>query len=182
MGAKPNTAEKNRLQLAKSEARQARVIRLYFQGMRVHQIAKRMKISDRTVLRDIDRARAEWRETAGKSYDEHLPEKLAEIEQIKTAAWRGWAKSLADEEEYTEESSEDGHKVRKKRRGQSGNPQFLNVLSKQVELECQLRGMLDPKPSTTVVVPVVEVIVKNREEKDQFETLTAEQFAKRLTG
>lgn len=178
MGDKPNTAEKNRLALAKSEARQARVIRLYFEGWRVHRIAKRLKISDRTVLRDIDRARAEWRERSGATYENMLPEKLAEIDQLRAASWEGWKKSLEDAEEFAESVGPDGVTVTRKRRGQSGNPAYIRSLTKLIELECQLRGMLDPKPTQEQAIPVVEVIVTSREEKSQFETITTSQFKK----
>ena len=178
MGDKPNTAETNRLKLAMSEARQSRVVRLYFQGMRVHPIAKRLKISDRTVLRDIDRARHTWRESASQTYDDLLPEKLAEIDELKRAAWTGWRRSLEDEEEITEQTGADGITVRRRRRGQSGNPAYIRSLTKLVETECQLRGMLDPKPGNELVIPVVEVVVTSREEKEEFETITTQQFRK----
>ena len=181
MGKKPNTAETNRRNLIKSEARQSRVVRLYFQGMRVHQIAKRMEVSDSTVLRDIERVREEWKANAGRTYDELLPEKLAEIQEVKAAAWTGWRKSLEDDVEVTEESSDaHGSRTKQRRRGSSGDSSYLRTLTRLIATECQLRGMLDQKPAQEIVIPVVEVVVTNREEKNQFETLTTEQF-RRLT-
>ncbi len=181
MGKKPNTAETNRLALVKAESRQSQVVSLYFQGMRVHRIAEKLGISDSTVLRDIERARQAWKEVAGKTYDDLLPEKLAELQEIKNAAWEGWRSSLADAKDEREESSDaHGNKTVRRRRGQSGNPAYLNALTKAVETECQLRGMLDQKTAQEIVIPVVEVVVTSREEKNQFETLTTEQF-RRLT-
>lgn len=173
---KKSTGETNRLKLIQSEARQAKVIRLYLQGNRVHRIAKVMGISDRTVLRDIDRARQAWKEKTGRTYDDLLPEKLAELEHIKRAAWVGWRESLKDEEETTETAGPEGTTVRRRRRGQSGNPAYLNTLCKLVETECQLLGLLDPKPSQELAIPVVEVIVTTRQEKEEFETITTQQF------
>jgi transposase len=178
VGDKPNRNELNRLKLIQSEARQAKVIRLYLQGNRVHRIAKMMGISDRTVLRDIDRARQAWKERTGRTYEDKLPEKLAEIEHIKRAAWVGWRKSLKDDEEVTETTSPEGVTVRRRRRGQSGNAAYLNTLAKLVETECQLTGLLDPKPSQEQTIPVVEVVVTTRQEKQEFETLTTSQFKK----
>lgn len=175
-GSKPNTAEENRRKLIAAEKRQARVVSLYLQSARVHQIAKLMGISDRTVLRDIERARASWREVAGRVYDDLLPEKLAELDEIRRAAWKGWKRSLEDEEEITEETSAEGKKSKTRRRGQSGNPAYLNTLEKILRTECELRGMLDAKPAQEQVIPVVEVIVSNRDEKEQFETITTQQF------
>lgn len=178
MGDKPNRNEINRQKLIQSEERQAKVIRLYLQGNRVHRIAKAMGISDRTVLRDIDRARQAWKEKTGRTYDDLLPEKLAEIEHIKRAAWVGWRESLKDEEEVGESTGPEGTTVRRRRRGQSGNPAYLRTLAKLVETECQLTGLLDPKPSQELAIPVVEVVVTTRQEKEEFETITTQQFRK----
>lgn len=171
---KRSTAQQNKRDLAASEQRQAEIIRLYLSGAKIADIAKEVGISERTVMRDINRAREQWKEHAARNYDELLPEKLMQLEEIRHAAWQGWVDSRKDFSETT--VSDKG--IATKTRGQAGNAAFLGQLEKILRLECQLRGMLKDESESTNVPTIVEVVIKSREEHEEFKTLNLEQYRK----
>lgn len=175
------TDQTNRRKLAASEKRQDAVVSAYLTGTSLRQIAAEFGITVNTVVKDVGRAREEWRKKAGLSYEEHLPQKLAEIERMRKEAWNGWKRSLRNERRrsVTEYTNADGcgTSTTSTTARRDGDPRFLSLLEKYMRLECQLTGMLDGKPPERDNVPVfVEVVVNNRDEVDEFETITVEQF------
>ena len=181
----PATTETNARQLTASQQRQARVVELYLTGKSLRTIAADVGVTVRTVLRDVSRAREEWKERAARTYAELLPDKLAELEQMRQAAWDGWMKSLRDSDSETDSTTVSSGKsntnrsrtVAKTKARQNGDPRFLALLEKFMRLECQLLGMLDADPVANQPAPVfVEVVVESREDVEQFEALTIDGF------
>lgn len=168
-----NTKQRNRRAITASEQRQAETITLYLGGAKIDEIAEKQNVSERTVMRDINRARKKWKEHTARNYDELLPEKLIQLEEIRAAAWAGWHQSREDVEEVTV-SEKNG--ITKKARGQSGNPAFLAQLAKVLQLECQLRGILENENESTTIPTIVEVVINTKSEHEEFKTLSFDDY------
>jgi DNA-binding CsgD family transcriptional regulator len=168
-----------------SEERQARVATMFLQGSSMRQIGREIGVSVHTVSKDLMRARKEWKSEAAKTYEERLPEKLAELNAIRAAAWEGWKRSLRPESIISKESNEtkDGNFERRgrKRKTTAGDPRFLQRLESILRTECQILGMLDSDvtENNSVTVNAVEIVINNAKEKEQFEKIySLEEFQK----
>lgn len=175
--AKRSTAQQNTRAKVASESRRAEIVSLYLSGEKIDVIAERMGVHRRTVIRDINRARKIWKDDATRKYDELLPEKLTQLDEIRREAWEGWKESRKDATEVII-SEEHGKTVKTK--GQSGNPAFLNQLAQVLRLECQLRGILDTDVDSTNVPAILEVVIKTKAEHEELKTLNFEQYKDRL--
>ena len=144
------------------------------QGERIAAIALQVGISPRTVARDIERARATWKETTQRKYDELLPEKLAQLEEIRAESWAAWRKSREPKQRITR-SEQHGETTTVEQ--QVGDPRFLSQLERVLRLECELRGMLDDKQAETKPAEIVEVVIESRLQHEQFKALTMQQLA-----
>lgn len=180
---------RNRRTGTASESRQAEVVRRYLTGERIAEIARSLGVSHRTIMRDIERARKTWREETKKSYDELLPEKLAELNEIRKANWAGWKRSLEDARSRSRKvrNTPDGITVEnaKKREQKVGDPKFLGQLERILRTECELRGLLDKSDGKENgdAPQVQEVVITSQEEYQQFqETLSMEDFKKQMQG
>ncbi len=168
--------------------RSEKAVSLYRRGKTFREISKALKVSSRTIERDIDRARKEWREKASQSYDKHLHEQLAKIDEAEAAAWVGWERSLQDDvTTRTEDSETEGEPAVKTvitRRGQSGQPAFIAEITKLAALRCKLLGLLDQDARNESVdtenASVVSIVVGSREEADTLRTLTVSQYQAKL--
>lgn len=178
------TSEQNKRLLAVSEKRQDEVVRLYLTGSTLRGVARELGVSVTTVIRDMDRARKEWKLETAKTYDQLLPEKLAQLDAIRSAAWEGWKRSLRIEKVVSKEAGENANgsfsKLGKRQKHQAGDPRFLSQLEKCLRLECQLRGLLDADAGKTsdTMIEVVEVIIESPEQHKEFKTLSFEQYRK----
>lgn len=176
MSKRATTQQNTRARVA-SEARRTEIVRLYLAGEKLDVIAEQVGISKRTVIRDINRARKVWKEETARNYDELLPEKLTQLDEIRRAAWEGWKESRKDATEVTI-SEEHGKTVKTK--GQSGNPSYLNQLAQILRLECQLRGILDTDGDSMNIPSIVEVVITSKQEHEEFKSLNFEQYKNRL--
>ena len=183
--AKKRTSTANKRKAAASEQRQAEVVRRWLTGDSLRTIGDDLGISQVTVMRDLNRARETWKEETAKSYDELLPEKLAQLEAIRAAAWEGWKRSLKVTKRKTKTNtthSEGFSETESTTRELStGDPRFLAQLEKCLRLECQLRGMLDKDASggQGTSAEVVEIVINTKAEHEEFKALSMEEFRKR---
>jgi hypothetical protein len=159
---------------------------MYLQGMTMRAIGHELGISVKTVFNDMERARQKWREVVARSYEEHLPAKLAELDAVRAAAWEGWKRSLEDDvtdhKEKGSNSQGSNSKRSKKRRRQSGNPAFLARVESATRMECKLLGLLDRDSGDgdTDAPKIVEVIITSREEHEEFNTISLENYQRRI--
>ncbi|MFG0261016.1 MAG: hypothetical protein ACF788_01300 [Novipirellula sp. JB048] len=159
------------------DERQSTVARLFLQGASLSEVARQLCISPSTASRDMMKAREAWKKETAKTYDELLPEKLAELDAIRAAAWEGWKRSIRPENTISNETSvgPDGETQRRgrKRKSTAGDDRFLARLESCLRLECQLRGLLDQDAGNTVstVVNAVEIVINNAEEKEKFDKI-----------
>lgn len=159
---------------------------MFMSGSSMRAIGREVGVSVTTVFHDLDRARQKWKEETAKSYADHLPIKLAELDAIRAAAWDGWKRSLLDEVTKKREAGETDKGANSKRstqrRGQSGNPIFLARLESCLRLECRLLGLLDGDIHIeNINMEVVEVVIQSKEQHEEFKkTLSFAAFQKQM--
>jgi len=176
---------------AEREVRAPTVAKMYLRGMSHRAIASALKIDFKTVGKDIEHCRKIWRENSLKSFEAHLAEQLAKLDQAEAAAWNGWERSQLDDVQTSTEETEvpDGSPITKtkmSRRGQSGQAAFIATVTKIVELRCKLLGLLDKDAAeqsiATANFNVVSIVVDSREQAEEMRTLTVDQFRKKVEG
>lgn len=103
-------------------------------GASVREIAKRQKRKPSTVFDDLKRALSKAKEANQDFIQEKLMESFQSLELAESEALEGWYESLEDaEKDRTVEKIGDKDSFQqtiKEIMGQSGNPQYLNVLIK----------------------------------------------------
>lgn len=158
-----NTRVTHRMRIAE---RRQRVTDMYLQGMPQWQIARDIKVSTGTVCLDLKFMKELWVANGLVSTQEKVEKELAKIDQIETRAWEAYLNStLPKEERYkrvekapkTEIVTDDDGKMKKetngeliqtkvisnmKRKGQSGDPRFLEQIRWCVETRLKLLGLL----------------------------------------
>lgn len=139
------------------EARRTRVLDLYLRAMTQHEIAEEVGVSQKTVSRDIEAARAEWREARKLSIDEWKERELRRIDAIERAAWAGWERSLSTKRVQHQESRLGARKanagdppvtggsIKVRQEEQAGNPAFLERVGWCVDQRCKILGLIAPK-------------------------------------
>jgi transcriptional regulator with XRE-family HTH domain len=162
--------------------------RLYLRGMSQKDIAKKLGVSRYSIGKDLIACRKMWREKSVATFEQHLAEQLAKLDEAEAAAWVGWERSLQDEVVKGKEeiSSDDGNtsKVKKQRRGQSGSAIFIATITRIIEMRCRLLGLLDKRPEDEAALStaynVVSIVVENREQAEGLRTLTAAEYTQKL--
>jgi hypothetical protein len=175
---------------AQREVRAPTVAKMYLRGMSFRAIAAALKIDFKTVGKDIEYCRGIWRENSLKTFETHLAEQLAKLDEAEAAAWDGWERSQMDDVQTSTEETEspDGPitKTKMSRRGQSGQAAYLATVTKIVELRCKLLGLLDKDAAeqsiATANFNVVSIVVDSREQAEEMRTLTVDQFRKKVEG
>lgn len=160
---------------------------LYLRGRTYAEIAKELGVCRETINRDMKRARTIWRKRASRTYQKHLYEQLARLDEIEQQAWIGWERSLKDS---LETGTEDGEspmgntsRTTTKRRRQSGNATFLKVIQDTVRQRSELLGLLDPEARNSMEqtdADVVSVVIESRDEADEFRSLSLAAFRSKL--
>jgi hypothetical protein len=175
---KPKTEEDIALE------RTERVSSLYRRGKSYRDIAETLGITLGQVSNDMKRCRKLWRQRASRSYAAHLYEQLAKLDELESAAWVGWERSLRDE---LVTGTEDGEtpmgkvsKTRVSRVTKSGNASFLKIINDTVRQRCELLGLLDPDSrgvnGDSADDQVVSVVIETRDEATEFKTMSLEQY------
>src|SRR5690606_25126360 len=133
---------KNKMMTDAAIERSEKAVTLYRRGKTFREIGKLLNVHFRTVERDVERARKEWREKAAQSYGELLHEHLAKTDEAEAAAWDGWERSVRDELMTGTEESETPQgsvtKTRIRRRNRSGQATFIQTIAGLITLRCRL--------------------------------------------
>jgi hypothetical protein len=140
------------------------VSELYCSGLNQKQIAEKLGVSRGTVLKSIDLARDLWKERIGESIASLRAEQLAKIDKTESEAWRSYELSKNPSLEIIRENGDNPKTTRKRKFNPAGNPEWLKVISKQVELRMKLLGLDKPESTGGNATPLLEVIVSTRAE------------------
>lgn len=174
----------NRMRSDVAHERCGRTAALYLRGRTYQEIAQELGISRETVFRDMRVARRLWRQRASRTYQKHLYEQLARLDEVENQAWIGWERSLGNAVEDGSETI-DGtegttRKTSKKTKKQSGNPTFLKVVQDAVRQRSELLGLMDPDARNgrdeNEEAQVIAVVIDSREEAEELRTFSLTEF------
>lgn len=147
-----------------AEQRRRKAAALYLQGMTQHDIAERLEVAQTTVQRDIAVVRERWKQAGIHDLNERKCAELERVDWAEREAQRGWRRSLQDEVTVTrEEGGENGTRTTVKRRGQSGNPAFLQTVLKCVDQRCRILGLNAPEKIDVTITDATEEELAERE-------------------
>jgi predicted transcriptional regulator len=131
--------------------RRLRVAQLAAQGRTQLEIADELGVSQPTICADLNEIHAQWRKATEAETAERIAREIAVIEEIRRAAWEGWARSQQDQVrkrvKRTAGPDQDGVKVEKikERRTQSGDSKMLQTALKCSEMILRTLGAFKTK-------------------------------------
>lgn len=118
---------------------------LYLQGWLQADIAGELGVDPSTVSRDLKVLQGEWLASALLDFNEARAQQLAKIDRLEREYWQAWERSCADAESETREGTPDSvDKVKKTRKGQAGDPRFLQGVQWCIERRCKILGVDAP--------------------------------------
>lgn len=125
--------------------RQIRVAEYYLKGEPIHKICFLLGCSDRTIRRDLDAIREEWRAARVGFTERAIVEQLEKIDLLEREAWDAWLRSCKPIK--TTEITEDkkGYTTTKiTRRESAGDAGFLAIVDEQIKSRRKLLGLDAP--------------------------------------
>ena len=127
-----------------------RIAEMYLHGVLQADIADELHIDQSTVSRDLKALQDEWRASSLIDIDEAKARELARIDELERTYWDGWRRSKEDAEiERTRatETQRDGkrYEAGTEKRGQAGDPRFLQGVGWCIERRCKLVGIDAPE-------------------------------------
>lgn len=176
---KPISKEMQQLQADQRQARLPTVIAMYLKGDRCDKIAGSLAIDVNDVYHDLEYMRKLWREQNHDASAEALSEQLARIDLVEHEAWKCFEESRKNAEQRGIERDADNKVVKKTRmrKGQVGDPSFLNVILQCVDRRTKLLKLEDNHGTLSEeLAQVVEIVVTTREQAA--DVLRYEQFVR----
>jgi hypothetical protein len=113
---------------------------LYFRGMPQYLCAERLGVSRQQVGYDLAVLRKRWQASALADFGARLAQELARLDHLEAVAWQAWERSCRDEEAAHEACEGGRTRSRKTVRGRSGNPAFLEQISRCIEARLRVMG------------------------------------------
>lgn len=121
---------------------QRRISELYLKGKPMHEIAEIVGLSRPTVVADLKVIQVQWMTESTTALQEAKARELARLNLLETEYWSGWERSKEDAVVVTEEESDEkGFKRKTQRKGQAGDPRFLDGVNRCVENRCKILGI-----------------------------------------
>ena len=150
------------------ERRRLRVATLRRQMVPVEKIAKLVQSSPTRVWEDLKVIRQRVIQQSTAEAAAHIDTMVEYYEEVIRQAWRGWRRSLKNEESIGEKSGDHGY-ITETSKGQSGNPSFLAEISKALWRICELRGLTGKdraarEEQNREIRPLIGLIINSREE------------------
>jgi hypothetical protein len=139
--------------------RRAKVAALYLEGQPQAEIARRLKVNQSTISRDLAVCRQEWRAGMLRDFDERQAEELAKLDRLEAEAWAAWqrstrpAQTTTDEKVTTDDPDQADDepppptrsKAVKRIEERDGNPAFLAVVERCIAARREILGLDAPK-------------------------------------
>jgi len=126
-----------------------KIAEMYCRGLYQSQIARNLKLSQQTISRDLKAIRKLWAERAVASFDQHVSNELAKIDNLERKYWEAWNKSLSKKYKEKKSTSVGGKydidmnstEVELER---DGNPAFLQGVERCINMRMKLLGLEAP--------------------------------------
>ena len=149
--------------------RRRQVSDLYLKGATQWEIAGRLQCSQGTVCNDLAAIREQWLQSSLVDFSQKKAEELARLDAVERAAWQGWERSFEDARtsyQRTEEALQSPPKATKgrseaeeeqarlvvvrrivaeTRKGQAGDPRFLERVGWCIECRLRSSGLSRPR-------------------------------------
>ena len=123
---------------------------LYLQGWTQSRIAEHLNnseerdytLSQQMISYDLKRIQEQWRESALIDINEVKIRELAKVDRLEREYWQAWVRSCEDAETIRrEEKAGDAERIITTRKGQAGDPRFLNGVQWCIEQRCKIIGI-----------------------------------------
>lgn len=138
--------------------RRERVAALYLQGKSQQAIARLVGVSQATVSGDLAAVRKDWLASTLRDFDLKQAEELAKLDRLELVAWEAWERSCRDVQIRRSRAELPSPQkrgrgqprpaprtvVEETRKGQAGDPRFLERVAWCVETRLKLLGLLKP--------------------------------------
>jgi predicted transcriptional regulator len=133
---------------AQIAAHRRQIADLYLRGRLQAEIAEQVGISQSTVSRDLKALQGEWLRSALMDFNEAKARELAKIDHLERTYWAAWQRSQEDAETEATKAIDvkDGkrYEVATQRKGQAGDPRFLQGVQWCIERRCKIIGVDAP--------------------------------------
>ena len=124
--------------------RRESVADLYVQGLTQSQIANQLSMSQSNVCKDIKAVQRQWRDSSIRDFDTLRERELKKIDRLEVEAWNAWQRSQKPSQEATISTDGSTQKTVKKVAEQTGDPRFLDQISKCIASRRALLGLDAP--------------------------------------
>lgn len=127
--------------------RRARVAELYLRQHTQQEIADMLEVDQSLVSLDLKAIQVQWRESALADMNEAKQRELERIDQLEREYWQAWERSQEDAETVTkkQKSGEDKPELSLQKKGQTGDPRFLQGVQWCIERRCKVLGIDAPE-------------------------------------
>jgi hypothetical protein len=141
-----NTKRRSNSEIARDRRK---IAELYLQGWIQADIAKELGVVQSTISRDLASLHKEWLQAAIVDFDTAKAQEVAKIDHLERIYYRAWERSCEDAETVRQEGDpkdEKGQpdKVVHTRKGQAGDPRFLQGVQWCIERRCKILGIEAP--------------------------------------
>ena len=113
---------------------------MYFCGRPQKAIAERLGVRQQTIGYYLGKLNRIWQEKHADKLDAHKARELARLDHVEREYWRAWERSQADSETATQEQVDGKTKVSLSKRGQAGDPRFLEGILRCIEMRLKIVG------------------------------------------
>jgi hypothetical protein len=124
---------------------------MYLEGKTQQEIADALAqdrgyaLSRQMIGYDLQRIQEQWLASALRDFDDAKAQELAKIDHLERTYWDGWERSCEDAETLRVEGNQEGpDKKVLTRKGQAGDPRFLQGVERCIERRCKILGIDAP--------------------------------------
>jgi transposase len=136
------------------ERQRLECLSLYLGGMWQTDIAKKLRMSQSQVSRDIAAAHEEWAKRTTYNLDQEKAKRLAEIDNLERQYSLAWNRSIGTHKTTTKVTGgEEGDKLTTKAEKLAGDPSFLNGIAWCISERCRILGTYAATKQITAQVP-----------------------------
>lgn len=141
------TSNRRKSKAVRTAERRYRICELYLEGRYMHEIARIVGVSQKTVERDIRAQEQQWLTEAASEFEEARAKELAKINRLERTYAKAWRRSLRAKRERMESRTTKGRdgseelKRELRRKKSEGNPTFLAGIQWCIAQRCKLLGL-----------------------------------------
>lgn len=169
---------------AHAALREAQVLKAWSEGRPVAEIARRLDLSPKQVMRYLEGALR--RDIPAEKVEQWRSGMVACCKSVMRKSEKQWRRSCQDEVTITRTTNSEGkEEVKETRKGQSGNPAHQRNYLAAVQRICALLGLDAPKRVEIQegrTLEIIETVVRSREEAQQLLAIDVEFEKKEPSG